>query len=131
MKADVSGIGEHLAFQFDITGEGQGTFYAEVKEGKLYVEPYEYYDRDAIFICSADTLLKLAARKIGFLIFAFTTGKLKVEGSLEKALMLQKLSRTWKGVHNDMGRMGMFMGLAAGRRRRGITGLPDTFSTGP
>ena len=51
MKADVSGIGEHLAFQFDITGEGQGTFYAEVKEGKLYVEPYEYYDRDAIFIC--------------------------------------------------------------------------------
>ena len=38
MKADVSGIGEHLAFQFDITGEGQGTFYAEVKEGKLYVE---------------------------------------------------------------------------------------------
>ena len=60
-----------------------------LKEGKLYVEPYEYYDRDAIFICSADTLLKLAAGKLDP-VFAFTTGKRKVEGSLEKALMLQK-----------------------------------------
>ena len=65
------------------------TFYAEAKDGRLYVEPYEYYDRDAIFICSADTLLKLAAGKLDP-VFAFTTGKLKVEGSLEKALKLQK-----------------------------------------
>lgn len=89
MKADVSNVSEHLAFQFNITGEGEGTFYAEVKDGVLYVEPYEYYDRDAIFICSADTLLKLASGKLDP-IFAFTVGKLKVEGSLEKAMMLQK-----------------------------------------
>ena len=50
---------------------------------------YEYYDRDAIFICSADTLLKIAAGKLDP-VFAFTTGKLKVEGSLDKALELQK-----------------------------------------
>ncbi len=90
MKADVSNVSEHLAFQFNITGEGEGAFYAEVKDGVLYVEPYEYYDRDAIFICSADTLLKLASGKLDP-IFAFTVGKLKVEGSLEKAMMLQKL----------------------------------------
>lgn len=89
MKADVSKISDHLAFQFNITGEGEGAFYAEVKDGKLYVEPYEYYDRDAIFICSADTLIKLASGKLDP-IFAFTVGKLKVEGSLEKAMMLQK-----------------------------------------
>lgn len=89
MHADVSKINEHLAFQFNITGEGEGAFYAEVKEGKLYVEPYEYYDRDAVFICSADTLLKLASGKLDP-VFAFTIGKLKVEGSLEKALLLQK-----------------------------------------
>ena len=89
MKADVSNVSEHLAFQFNITGEGEGAFYAEVKDGVLYVEPYEYYDRDAIFICSADTLLKLASGKLDP-IFAFTVGKLKVEGSLEKAMMLQK-----------------------------------------
>ena len=90
MKADVSNVSEHLAFQFNITGEGEGAFYAEVKDGVLYVEPYEYYDRDAIFICSADTLLKLASGKLDP-VFAFTVGKLKVEGSLEKAMMLQKL----------------------------------------
>lgn len=92
MKADVSNVSEHLAFQFNITGEGEGAFYAEVKDGVLYVEPYEYYDRDAIFICSADTLLKLASGKLDP-IFAFTVGKLKVEGSLEKAMMLQKFIR--------------------------------------
>lgn len=89
MKADVSKIKEHLAFQFNITGEGEGAFYAEVKDGRLYVEPYEYYDRDAIFICTADTLFKLAAGRLDP-IMAFTVGKLKVEGSLDKALMLQK-----------------------------------------
>ena len=89
MKADVSRVEEHLAFQFNITGEGEGAFYAEVKDGILRVEPYEYYDRDAKFICSADTLMKLASGKLDP-VFAFTTGKLKVEGSLEKALMLQK-----------------------------------------
>ena len=88
-KADESGIKEHLAFQFNITGEGEGAFYAEVKDGVLSIEPYEYYDRDAIFICSADTLLKIAAGKLDP-VFAFTTGKLKVEGSLDKALELQK-----------------------------------------
>lgn len=79
---------EHLAFQFNIAGEGEGAFYAEVKEGVLYVEPYEYYDRDAIFTCSAETLFKLAGGKLD-LIFAFTTGKLRVEGNLEKAMKLQ------------------------------------------
>lgn len=88
MKSDVSGVQEHLAYQFNITGEGEGAFYAEVKDGELHVEPYEYYDRDAIFICSANTLLKLAEGKLDP-VLAFTLGKLKVEGSLEQALKLK------------------------------------------
>ena len=63
MESDVSDISEHLAFQFNITGEAEGIFYAEVKDGVLAVEPYEYFDRDAIFICSAETLFKLADGK--------------------------------------------------------------------
>ena len=57
MDADVSDINEHLAYQFNITGEAEGIFYAEVKDGQLYVEPYEYFDRDAMFTCTAETLL--------------------------------------------------------------------------
>ena len=52
MEADVSDIKEHLAYQFNITGEASGIFYVEVKDGKLCVEPYEYFDRDAMFTCS-------------------------------------------------------------------------------
>lgn len=88
-KADVSGVREHLAFQFNITGEAAGSFYAEVRDGELYVEPYEYHDRDAAFTCSADTLLKLADRKMDP-VAAFTLGRLKVDGDIGKALMLQK-----------------------------------------
>ena len=62
----------------------------EVKEGKLFVEPYEYFDRDAIFTCTAETLFRLAEGKIDP-VLAFTTGKLKVEGNIDKALRLKEL----------------------------------------
>lgn len=88
MKSDVSEVKEHLAYQFNITGTCGGIFYAEVKDGKLYVEPYEYFDRDAIFICSADTLFQLAGGKLDP-VLAFTLGKLRVEGSIEQALKLK------------------------------------------
>ena len=88
--ADVSKINEHIAFQFNIVGEAEGIFYAEVRDGKLYIEPYEYYDRDAILIASAKTFEKLLAGKLDP-VLAFTTGKLKVEGSIEKALRLKDI----------------------------------------
>ena len=88
--ADVSAIREHLAYQFNITGEAAGTFYIEVKDGALSVEPYEYHDRDAMFTCSADTLFKLAAGKTDPVRAVFM-GKLKVEGSIEKALRLRDI----------------------------------------
>ena len=88
VDADVSHVQEHLAYQFNITGEGEGIFYAEVKDGKLYVEPYEYFDRDVIFTCSADTLLKIMAGKKDP-VLAYTLGQLKVEGDIDKALKLK------------------------------------------
>ena len=89
--ADVSDIKEHLAFQFDIEDEeAGGIFYVEVKEGQLFVEPYEYYDRDAKFISDADTLMKIAEGKIDP-VWAFTTQKLKVDGDIGKALRLKDI----------------------------------------
>ncbi len=90
MKAEVRGIGEKLAFQFHITGEGEGIFYAEVKDGVLSVEPYEYYDRDAEFTCTAEVLFKIAEGRLDP-VMAFTLGKLKVDGSIEKALKIKDL----------------------------------------
>ncbi len=91
MGADVSDIHEHLAFQFNIEDEeAGGAFYVEVKEGRLFVEPYEYYDRDAIFICAPDVLLDIAEGKKDP-ISAFTEQKLRVEGNFEKALRLKEI----------------------------------------
>ena len=32
---DASNIGEHIAYQFNITGEGEGIFYLEVVESRF------------------------------------------------------------------------------------------------
>lgn len=91
MGADVSDIHEHLAFEFDIEDEeAGGAFYVEVKDGQLFVEPYEYYDRDAMFICSPDTLIKIADGKLDP-VWAFTNQKLRVEGNIDKALKLNEI----------------------------------------
>lgn len=87
--ADVSSVGEHLAYQFNIVGEGEGAFYVEVKDGQLLIEPFEYFDRHATFICTSDVLFKLISGKMDP-VAAFTLGKLKVEGDLEKALKLKE-----------------------------------------
>lgn len=86
--ADVSGVGEHLAFQFNVTGEAAGAFYVEVKDGALHVEPYTYNGYDAAFTLSAETLFKIAARKLDP-ILAVTLGKLKVDGNITKALKIK------------------------------------------
>ena len=90
MAADVSDIHEHLAYQFNITGEASGIFYVEVKDGKISVEPYEYFDRDVLLIGSADTFMKIAENKLDP-VLAFTLQKLKFEGNVEKALRLKEL----------------------------------------
>ena len=91
MGADVSDIKEHLAYQFNIEDEeAGGIFYVEVKDGKLFVEPYEYYDRDAMFTSTPDTLMKIAEGKLDP-VLAFTVQKLKVEGNIEKALRLKEI----------------------------------------
>lgn len=75
--ADVSKVDEHLAYQFNIEGEGEGAFNVEVKDGELFIEPYEYYDRDAVFICNTDVLFKMISGKLDP-VMAFIIGKLKV-----------------------------------------------------
>ena len=95
--ADVSDIHEHLAFQFNIEDqEAGGAFYVEVKDGQLYVEPYEYYDRDAMFICAPDVLIKIADGELDP-VAAFTDQKLRVEGNIEKALRLKDIIEMKRG----------------------------------
>ena len=90
MKSDVSNIEGHLAVQVDIIGEGEGAFYIELKDKQLFVEPYEYYDHDCKFIISGDDFIKMVNGKLDP-VLAYTTGKLKVEGSVDKALEFKNI----------------------------------------
>lgn len=90
MRANVSKIKGDLAFQFNILGDGEGIFYATIKDGRLSVEPYDYQDRDAMLMATASVFAQLAQGKLKPA-SAFSTGKLKIEGDLEKAREIQKI----------------------------------------
>lgn len=90
MQADVSDYKGHLALQVNLRGEGEGAFYAELNDGVLNVEPYEYYDRDVVFTVDSRDFLKIVHKKMDP-VFAFTVGKLKIDGDIGKALEIQKL----------------------------------------
>lgn len=87
---DTGKVQDFLAIQVNITGEGEGIFYVEVKDGVLSVEPYEYYDRQAIITMKSKNFLALMDGKLDP-VMAFTLGKLKIDGSIEKVLEFSKL----------------------------------------
>lgn len=94
-KVDPSIINGKLAIQITLTGMGGGTFYIEILNGKLSVEPYDYHDRDAALTISVGDFKKLANKKLDP-VEAFNSGQLSVDGSIEKALELVKLLDTKK-----------------------------------
>lgn len=89
-KGDPAGFNGDFAIQINLTGEGEGAFYIAYKGGKLDVAPYEYLDRDAILTISGEDFLKLADGQLAA-VPAFFAGKLKVDGSIDKALEMQSL----------------------------------------
>ena len=89
--ADASKIDGVVALQINLEGKNvNGIFYIEVKDHNVNVEPYEYYDRDVKFIATADDFMKIAYGSLNP-VFAFTTGRLQVDGDIDKALLFQKI----------------------------------------
>ena len=88
-KAKISDFTGEFAFQFNITGEGEGIFYTAYKNGVLSIEPYDYKDNDVIFTADGKTLTAIAAGKLEP-IDAINNGKLFIDGNRElaKELML-------------------------------------------
>lgn len=82
---DASNIKEHVAVQFNIEGEAEGAFYVEIADSNVDVEPFEYYDRDAVVTTSADVALSLSSKKVS-LKDAYNDETAKVWGDLDKIL---------------------------------------------
>lgn len=84
---------ENTAVEFNIYGEGEGAFYIEIKDGKVSLEPYEYYDRDAKVIITADELEKIINRE-KTAEESFGEGTLTVEGNIDKAREILSVFKT-------------------------------------
>ena len=82
---DASEIEEHFAIQINIAGEAEGALYVEFADGRIEVQPYEYYDRDLIINTDFETAIDLASGDIE-MPAAFAEEKIQVWGDLDKAI---------------------------------------------
>lgn len=90
IQFDASEIKEHIAIQFNIYGEGEGALYIEFAEGKIDIQPYEYYDRDAVIYLEAETLLELSSGKLAMKT-AYDENRIVVQGQHDKVMQLGML----------------------------------------
>lgn len=93
-KADVSNQ-DFIAVQINITGEESGVFYVEVKDHKINVEPYEYNDRSCAITMSLEDYNKMIDGKLDS-VLAFSTGRLKIDGDIGKAVEFSKILKRKK-----------------------------------
>lgn len=77
-----------FAFQFDIIGEGEGSFYIEYKDNDIVIKPYNYYDYTACIQASAETLMLLIS------------GKMNIQDAIceEKVTIINRTSKGFKRV---------------------------------
>ena len=70
MKAKTKDVKDFIAIQFNIVGEGHGSFYAVIFDGKMDVQPYDYKDNDISVNVSGEDLVyaleNKTADKLGF-----------------------------------------------------------------
>lgn len=85
---DASKIHDHLAIEFDVEGDGEGAFYVELSDGKVQVEPYEYYDNDFRVRGNADSILKLLD---GGSSLKSVLNDIRIEGDVSKAASLENI----------------------------------------
>ena len=86
-NARVSKAVGHVAFQFNVRGEAEGAFYIEIDEGRINVEPYEYYDRDVLIETTAEVIIQMLE---GGLLprIAYANDQLNAYGNLDQLQIL-------------------------------------------
>lgn len=92
-NADASSIDGVKAIQINLEGKNvNGIFYIEVKDHNVNVEPYDYYDRNAIVTVNPTNLLKILDGKLDA-VEAYTKGKVTVEGDLGAVMEVINLAK--------------------------------------
>ena len=84
--------GVDVIFQFRITAPDEGQWYVAIKEGQCLVEQGIHEKPTTTIIMGSEDFLNLIQGKLNAL-QAYTTGKLKIQGDLLKAQLIEKLFR--------------------------------------
>lgn len=93
VESDASKIDGVLALQVNLEGKNtQGIFYIEVKDHQIHVEPYDYYDHNAIVTINPTNLVKLLDGKLDPKA-ALKSGKVAVDGDVNAVLKVLKLAK--------------------------------------
>ena len=88
LTADTTGFSGHFAIQVNLTNKDcGGIFYIEWKDNALYVEPYDYYDRNVMVSAMAGDLVRILEGRMNPQ-KALESGKLEIEGDAAVLLAL-------------------------------------------
>ncbi|MFH1487449.1 MAG: SCP2 sterol-binding domain-containing protein [Pseudomonadota bacterium] len=82
--------GMDAIFQFDISGEGGGNWFVEVKDTMCRVQEGSHSDPTVSLAMSGETWLAVVNRELNA-VQAFMTGKLKVRGDIMLAQRIPEL----------------------------------------
>ena len=80
----------HMAVQINVTGEGAGELYIEINDYKIEIQPYQYYDRDALVTISSEDLLNIISGKLEAE-DAYRDGRIKYNGEAKILVVLNKI----------------------------------------
>jgi NAD(P)-dependent dehydrogenase (short-subunit alcohol dehydrogenase family)/uncharacterized OB-fold protein/putative sterol carrier protein len=88
-KADAA-AGLDVVFQFNISGEGGGSWYCVIKDGSCNIDAGTHEKPACTIKMAAADFLAMMGGKLPAM-QAFTSGKLKIEGDVMKSQLLEKL----------------------------------------
>lgn len=92
-KIDEAKLSDSFAIQVEMTDEDcGGIFYVAYVNSVFAIEPYDYHDNTAAITTSSKVLENVLSGKADP-VAQFLTGKLKVKGNLDHALMLVNLMK--------------------------------------
>ncbi len=83
-------VGVNAIIQFELSGDGGGTWHVTVADGTCEVAPGPHADPTLVVVASAENWLKVVAGSLDPQL-AFLTGRLKVRGDMGLAMRLRAL----------------------------------------
>ena len=75
------------SYEFDVTGQGEGRFYIEVKDGSLDIQPFDYKNCLCSLTVDSGSLNRIISRTLSP-VEAYSTGRLTVHGDVSAAFRL-------------------------------------------